>query len=165
MINRQKRDHIGIIFDKGIEYHFYFDAKEDEDGRKLVTAIFNLNGNMLYVARALIDQLHDELKDVCRTELVKQVFIDIRDVYYPYDNEDNQASSTPRPSYVRNSLLEDINMDFYTDYLIKKEEREGIISDVYWGYYCCTTLGRFSRKDRKFYEVSNSMLSKCELMS
>ena len=150
MIRRCKQNYIGVIINKNVVVKFYFDQKTDEEDRKIVTAIFNLKGTLQTVADALIQQLHDELNVTCRTELVKEIFVDVDDIYYTnrdrFDKDDN------------------INMDFYTDYLVQKEIREGYPTPIYHGFYCGTTLGRFNRKDRKFQEVSNSMIDKCRIM-
>jgi hypothetical protein len=158
MIDRRKEDFINSVIDKrGIVHNFYFDAKEDEDGRKIARAIFADVKNLYVVAEALIQQLYDELKRTCRTELVEEVWIDVSDVYYPQKIQ----GSSPRPCQNSDG---DINMNFYTDYLIEKTKIGECVSWCHFGFYCPTTIGRFNRKQKQFTEVSNSMLSKCELM-
>jgi len=161
MIDRKKENYIGTYTKGNVVFYFYFDKKAYEDERKIATAIFNLKGIKKQVSNALLEQLHSELNAVCRTELVKEVFVDVSGVYYANDYAGNK-----RISYCHNANDTDveINMDFYTDYLIKKEIKEGIVSNSYWGFCCCSTLGRFSRKDKKFREISNNMISKCEIM-
>jgi len=159
MIDRRKEDLILTVFDGLMEYNFYFDKKADEDERKIATAIFNLQGTPTkssparQVINALMEQLHLELGDICRTDMVKEVFIDVSDIYYPIGN-----GSTDRPYHAK----DDINMTFYTDYVALKHKSKPL--DITRGFVCCNTIGRFSRKNKKFYEISNSMLSCCELM-
>jgi len=157
---RYDRDDIitTIYDDKKIEFNFYFDKKLTDDGKKIIKAILSLNGTLKQIADTLIQQLYYELSRTCRTELVKKVFIEISNVYYP-SKED--YSGSPRVSKRSDG---DINMDFFTEYIIETETGEGIIRDRNLGFVCGTTLGRFNKKQRKFREISNSMLSCCELL-
>ena len=149
---RNKDDHILIYFKDGVEFHFYFTPKTDNKERKIATAIFNLDGTIEQIVDALMEQLHRELDDTCRTELVKKVFIDVGDICYP-----DGIGCSYRPK-------DDVNMDFYTEYVVKIEKALAGMCDNIRGFVCCNTLGRFSRKNKKFYEISNSMLSSCELL-
>ena len=153
---RNKEDLILTLFDGGIEYNFYFDRDASEDERKIGEAILNLPDILEQVKNALMNQLTEELKDTCRTELVKKVFIYVSDIYYPTGN-----GSSPRCSYTDSK---DINMSFYTEYIVSIMKTDEGISDTERGFYCDSTLGRFNRKDKKFYEISNSMLSNCRLL-
>lgn len=159
MIRRTKDNYIGTHIDGDVAFYFYFENKAHEEERKIAGAILN-KANRKVVADALWEQLHSELNTTCRTELVKEVFIDVGSVYYPISSKGNRiGGSSPRPTHAQDA----INMDFYTDYLIQQEIREGL-PNLYWGFYCCETIGRFSRKQKKFTEISNNMLSKCDLM-
>lgn len=157
MIRRSKEDEIGVYINGQIVFHFFFDSKADEDERKIAGAILD-EANRKIVADALWEQLHSELNTVCRTELVKEVFIDVSHVYYPVSRW-GVGTSSPRPTHGE----DEINMDFWADYIIQKEIRQGL-PNLYWGFFCSETIGRFSRKEKKFTEISNNMLSKCELM-
>ena len=156
MIDRKKENFIGNHVTDKMVFFFYFGNKADGDERKIATAILRLDGVQEQICKALLDQLHTQLNTECRTELVRQVFVDISRVYYPAKCIEGSGA---RPHSKSDG---DINMDFYTDYLIK-EDREGAISHC-WGFICPCTLGRFSRKDKKFSEISNSMLSSCGIM-
>ena len=134
-----REDVIGTHIDGNIVFCFSFVGIPHKKERKIAKAILNKT-NRKVVADALIKQLHNELNIVCRTELVKEVNIGVSSVYYP-DSDRN-----------------DINMDFYTDYIVQKE------MNIVRGFVCPETIGRYSRKDRKFYEISNSMLSCCCLL-
>jgi hypothetical protein len=158
MITRSKRDEIGVYIDGQIVFHFYMDSGASDEERKIAGAILNKERRK-QVADALLQQLHDELSVTCRTELVKEIWIDVSSVYYPVAEKGEPGGSSPRPTWGQG----EINMDFYTDYLVQRVEPIGRAA-YDEGFYCCETLGRFSRKDKKFYEISNSMLSKCELM-
>jgi len=148
MVNRYKQDYIGVIINGNVIIKFYFDQRTDERERKVTTAIFSLEGTLQTVADALEQQLHDELNITCRTELVKEIFVDVSRIYYP-------------DRYPKGN---DINMEFHTDYLVRKEIREGYLNPIYHGFYCGSTLGRFDRKKRQFREVSNNMIDKCHIM-
>jgi len=159
MIDRRQEDKIGDYVNDQAVFYFYFDSKADEEERKIAGAILN-KANRKVVADALWKQLHEELNTTCRTELVREVFIDVSSVYYPISAKNGYAgSSSPRPAHGEDK----INMDFWADYIIQKEIRQGL-PNLYWGFYCCETIGRFSRKEKKFTEINNNMLSKCELM-
>ena len=122
-------------------FHSIFTLIEKRIAKTILT-----KANMKVVAEALIKQLVDELSVTCRTEDVREVWIDVSDVYYP-DSDKN-----------------DVNMDFYTDYVTQRGGTEGGLMDRFYGFVSPNTIGRYSRKDKKFYEISNSMLSSCELM-
>ncbi len=154
MITRYKQNKIGVHVDGQKVFYFYMDSRSRDDERKIAGAILGKVQRKI-VADALMAQLHGELNTTCRTELVKEVYIDVSDVYYPTGN-----GSSPRPSYGGKDA---INMDFSTDFVIGKVIRDGC-NDYYEGFTSNITLGRFSRKAKKFTEISNSMLGKCELM-
>ena len=160
MITRSKQDEIGVYIDGDKVFYFHFESQCSDEERKIAGAILRNKTNKKHVAGKLWEQLHRELNTLCRTELVKEIFITVSDVYYPVSAKgNNPGGSSPRPTWGEN----EINMDFYTDYLVQRVEPiDGSPYDE--GFYCCETLGRFSRKDKKFYEISNNMLSKCELM-
>jgi hypothetical protein len=160
MITKRKENEIGVYIDGNKVFYFHFDTKCSDDERKIAGAILSVKANKKQVADALWEQLHSEMNTLCRTELVKEIFIDVSEVYYPVSAKgQNPGGSSPRPTWGQN----EINMDFYTDYLVQHVEPEGRAA-YDEGFYCCETLGRFSRKDKKFYEISNNMLSKCEIM-
>lgn len=165
-MNRTRDNLIGTHTKDSIVFYFYFEDKASEDEIKVGTAIFKLDGILKQVSEELLEQLNRELSLTCRTELVKAVYVDVSDVYYPHSNHNGQSCSSPRISYVVEGVegnKDDINMDFYTDYVIQRDNRPGMC-DALHGFTCCSTLGRFSRKDKKFREISNSMISCCELL-
>ena len=143
MIDRYDYNKIGECIINDIPFYFYLDDKIEEEEERITRFILSKTENQKQVAKILIEQLHNELSKVCRTELVKEVFIDVYDVYY--ENRDP----------------DEINMSFFTDYVIETIPKP---LDVTYGFYCDCTLGRYSRKNKEFREVSNNMLSKCEVM-
>lgn len=144
MIDRYEEDNIANVVIGQVVIYFYFDHKTDEEDRKLAMKIFRNPDNVKFAAKELLTQLHDELKITCRTELVKQVFVDVSNIYSADKDE--------------------IDVDFYTDYLVQKERIEDSNMWIYYGFVCPETIGRYSRKLKQFTEVSNSMLSSCGLM-
>jgi len=146
MIDRYEEDKIIDCTVGNVVFHFYFDKGEDDRERRIAKVIILLNTEE--IAQSLIQQLHDELKSVCRTELVTEVWIDVSDTYYPISGGAG-GDSSKMPCVAQDA----INIDFYTDYVIKGDT----------GFVCPATLGRFSRKQRRFTEISNSMLSRCEV--
>ena len=165
-MNRTRQNLIGQHTKDNIIFYFYFGEKTYEDEKRIAQAIFNLDGVIKQVSEELLDQLNRELNTTCRTELVRAVYVDVSDVYYPHRNDAGQSCSSPRISYVIEGIegnKDDINMDFYTDYVMLRTKRQGMCDELH-GFTCCSTLGRFSRKDKKFREISNSMISKCELL-
>ena len=100
MISRPKSDDIGVHIDGQKVFHFNMASKTDDDERKIATAILSNKETMKQVADALWQQLHDELNVACRTELVKEIWIDVYDVYYPVSAKgNNPGGSSPRPTW------------------------------------------------------------------
>ncbi len=148
MIDRYEKDKITNCMIDDVIFYFYFEDKTDDRERKIAKVIVLKHKEE--IAKTLIQQLHDELKTVCRTELVTEVWIDVSDVYYPISGATGvTGDSSKMPCCAQDS----INIDFWTDYIIKDDT----------GFCCPQTLGRFSRKQRRFKEISNSMLSRCEV--
>ncbi len=135
MTMRLKENKIGVIIDGETVYHFFFDRKTDEEDRKIALAILNKE-RLKIVADALMEQFKTSVGMIAKTELAKEVYIYVSHIYYP----DGRYAA------------KDINMEFYTEFIIYKE------NDVEQGFYDPISLGRFNRKERKFYEISNSML-------
>jgi len=107
---RNKNELITVVIDDKIECNFFFEENAYEDEIKIVTAIFNLEGIKEQVKDGLMTILN-QVSITCRTELVREVFVTVSSIYYP-----NEHSGQPRPSLRRN--LEDINMTFYTEYVV-----------------------------------------------
>ncbi len=105
------------------------------------------------VIKALVKQLEDEVSIVGSTELVKEVNISISDVYYSNGRSQRCHGSS------------EINMEFYTEFIIKRDKRAGTGGlDQLHGFVSSNTLGRFSRRKKQFYSIDNSMLSSIEIL-
>ena len=142
MLTRFDKNRITNCIIDNVIFYFYFDDKADDRERRIAKVI--ILDNKIDIAKALIKQLHDELKSICRTELADKVWIDVSDIYYP-----DGINFSKMPCCAK----DDVNMRFWTEYAINGDAK----------FFCSDTLGRFSRRQRRFYEISNSMLSRCEI--
>lgn len=143
---RIDEEHIITVEDKNVKYVFANSTKMDEDNKHLLLSILQTYKAKQRIITDLMEQLNRELTLTCRTELVHHVFITITDIYKTDDGKD-------------------INVSFYTEYVVKIDKDDsGCMNDVHHGFYCDNTLGRYSIKNREFYEISNSMISNCKLL-
>lgn len=148
MRHTDKECRVGFYKMGDVVFNFEMEVSTNDQEKKIAKAIFTLQDSMETVACALWSQFKDELGLIVRVDKVKEVFIAISDVYYPE----------------RYSEKKDINMTFYTEFIAEKIKREQGQNDLELGFVCTNTIGRFSRKDGKFHQISNGMLSRHEFM-
>jgi len=106
--------------------------------KKVVVDI--IKQNFEHLTDSFMQQLNEEVGVIGRVEKVKEVDIRIWSGYITSDKKD-------------------INIDFFIEYIIKRTK------DRLFGFVSNPTIGRYSLEQEKFYEISDNMLSRIQIIS